>query len=104
MSDLATTTTKKRPVQIDLSTDLIAGIEVLAAEVTLTRTAWMRRILNGAVRLRPNSEELAAGHPNRLVLIFFRLGSPPSQSWKPKPTAAADPHLHSYSKEENHGY
>jgi len=41
MSDLATPT-KKRPVQIDLSTDLIAEIEVLAAEETLTRTAWMR--------------------------------------------------------------
>jgi hypothetical protein len=49
MSDLATTT-KKRPVQIDLSTDLIAEIERLAAEETLTRTAWMRRTLHGAVK------------------------------------------------------
>jgi hypothetical protein len=49
MSDLATTT-KKRPVQIDLSTDLIAAIERLAAEETLTRTAWMRRLLHGAVK------------------------------------------------------
>src|SRR5262245_22933584 len=49
MSDLATTT-KKRPVQIDLSTDLIAEIERLAAEETLTRTAWMRRLLHGAVK------------------------------------------------------
>ena len=48
MSDLATT--KKRPVQIDLSTDLIAEIERLAAEETLTRTAWMRRLLHGAVK------------------------------------------------------
>jgi hypothetical protein len=47
MSDLATTV-KKRPVQIDLSTDLIADIERLAAEETLTRTAWMRRLLHGA--------------------------------------------------------
>ena len=49
MSDLATTA-KKRPVQIDLSTDLIAEIERLAAEETLTRTAWMRRLLHGAVK------------------------------------------------------
>jgi hypothetical protein len=49
MCDLATTT-KKRPVQIDLSTDLIAEIERLAAEETLTRTAWMRRLLHGAVK------------------------------------------------------
>jgi len=49
MSDLATTT-KKRPVQIDLSTDLIAEIERLAAEETLTRTAWIRRLLHGAVK------------------------------------------------------
>jgi hypothetical protein len=49
MSDLATTI-KKRPVQIDLSTDLIAEIERLAAEETLTRTAWMRRTLNRAVK------------------------------------------------------
>lgn len=49
MSDLATTT-KKRPVQIDLSADLIAEIERLAAEETLTRTAWMRRLLHGAVK------------------------------------------------------
>src|SRR5262249_14441263 len=49
MSDLATMT-KKRPVQVDLSTDLIAEIERLAAEETLTRTAWMRRLLHGAVK------------------------------------------------------
>ena len=49
MSYLATTT-KKRPVQVDLSTDLIAEIERLAAEETLTRTAWMRRLLHGAVK------------------------------------------------------
>ena len=49
MSDLATPI-KKRPVQIDLSTDLIAEIERLAAEETLTRTAWMRRLLLGAVK------------------------------------------------------
>jgi hypothetical protein len=49
MSDL-TMTTKKRPVQIDLSTDLIAEIEKLAAEETLTRTAWVRRLLHAAVK------------------------------------------------------
>ena len=49
MSDL-TGTAKKRPVQIDLSTELIAEIERLAAEETLTRTAWMRRLLHGAVK------------------------------------------------------
>jgi hypothetical protein len=48
-------TIEKRPVQIDLSTDLIAEIERCAAEETLTRTAWMRRTLNGAVKAQRNS-------------------------------------------------
>jgi len=49
MSDLAITSTK-RPVQIDLSIDLIAEIERLAAEEDLTRTAWIRRLLRSTVR------------------------------------------------------
>ena len=56
MSDLATPI-KKRPVQIDLSTDLIAEIERLAAEETLTRTAWMRRLLHGAVKAATKQRE-----------------------------------------------
>src|SRR5439155_11813658 len=56
MSDLATTT-KKRPVQIDLSSDLITEIERLAAEETLTRTAWMRRLLHGAVKAATKQRE-----------------------------------------------
>ena len=59
MSDLATTA-KKRPVQIDLSTDLIAEIERLAAEETLTRTAWMRRLLHGAVKAAREQRETEA--------------------------------------------
>jgi hypothetical protein len=59
MSDLATTT-RKRPIQIDLSTDLIAEIERLAAEETLTRTAWMRRLLHGAVKAAREQQEAKA--------------------------------------------
>src|SRR5262249_13469237 len=58
MSDLATAA-KKRPVQIDLSTELIAEIERLAAEETLTRTAWMRRLLHGAVKAAREQREAA---------------------------------------------
>jgi hypothetical protein len=48
-------TIEKRPVQIDMSTELIAEIERCAAEEMLTRTAWMRRTLNGAVKAQRNS-------------------------------------------------
>jgi hypothetical protein len=52
MTDLATTTRKAplRPVQIDLTEALIAEIDRLAAEETLTRAAWVRRLLHGAVK------------------------------------------------------
>jgi hypothetical protein len=76
MSDLATTTTKKRPVQIDLSTDLIAEIEVLAAEETLTRTAWMRRILNGAVKAATEQQRASCGAPQPTSLDLFSAGIP----------------------------
>jgi predicted transcriptional regulator len=42
--------TVKKPVQIDMSPDLLAKIDHLAREETLTRTAWMRRTLNEAVK------------------------------------------------------
>jgi len=69
MSDLATPT-KKRPVQIDLSTALIAEIERLAAEETLTRTAWMRRLLHGAVKAA--SQPKASGCPKTEAAIEQR--------------------------------
>jgi predicted transcriptional regulator len=49
MSTLANVT-KKRPVQIDLPSELIAKIEKLAEAETLTRTAWMRRLLHNTVK------------------------------------------------------
>jgi predicted DNA binding CopG/RHH family protein len=42
--------TKKRPVQIDLSSELIAKIEKFAEAETLTRTAWIRRLLHNTVK------------------------------------------------------
>ena len=39
-----------KPVQIDMPTDLVATIDRIAAEELLTRTAWMRRVINNAVR------------------------------------------------------
>jgi hypothetical protein len=48
-------TIEKRPVQIDMSTELIAEIERCAAEEMLTRTAWMRRTLNSAVKAQRNA-------------------------------------------------
>jgi hypothetical protein len=48
-------TIEKRPVQIDMSAELIAEIERCAAEEALNRTAWMRRTLNGAVKAQRNS-------------------------------------------------
>lgn len=48
MSDLATAT-PKRPVQVELSPDLIAEIERLAAQEDLTRSAWIRRLLRMTV-------------------------------------------------------
>jgi hypothetical protein len=38
-----------------MSAELIAEIERCAAEEALTRTAWMRRTLNGAVKAQRNS-------------------------------------------------
>jgi hypothetical protein len=42
--------TVKKPVQIDMDAALLAKIEKLAREETLTKTAWMRRTLNEAVK------------------------------------------------------
>jgi predicted transcriptional regulator len=42
--------TVKKPVQIDMDPALLAKIEKLAREETLTKTAWMRRTLNEAVK------------------------------------------------------
>ena len=39
-----------KPVQIEMPTSLIATIDRIAAEELLSRTAWMRRVLNNAVR------------------------------------------------------
>ena len=39
-----------RPIQIEMPTDLIVIIDRIAAEEMLSRTAWMRRVLNSAVR------------------------------------------------------
>jgi metal-responsive CopG/Arc/MetJ family transcriptional regulator len=39
-----------RPVQIDMPIDFIATIDRIAAEELLSRSAWMRRVLNNAVR------------------------------------------------------
>jgi metal-responsive CopG/Arc/MetJ family transcriptional regulator len=39
-----------RSVQIAIPTDLIATIDQIAAHEMLTRSAWMRRVINNAVR------------------------------------------------------
>ena len=52
--------TKKRPVQVDLSEDVIVEIEKLAAAELLTRTAWVRRLLHSAVKAAAEQKGLAA--------------------------------------------
>jgi hypothetical protein len=39
-----------RPIQIGLPADFVAIIDRIAAEQMLSRAAWMRRVLNNAVR------------------------------------------------------
>ena len=39
-----------RPVQIDMPTDLVDAIDQIAAHEMLSRSAWMRRVINNAVR------------------------------------------------------
>jgi hypothetical protein len=47
---MSATKPASRPVQIEMPTALIATIDRIAAEELLSRTAWMRRVLNNAVR------------------------------------------------------
>jgi hypothetical protein len=61
MSVLSITTDQKRPVrpvQIDLPIDFIAEIDRLAAEEMVSRAAWVRRLLHGAVK----AARATAGH------------------------------------------
>jgi metal-responsive CopG/Arc/MetJ family transcriptional regulator len=44
------TKSAKRPVQFELPADLIATIDRIAGEQLLSRSAWMRRVINNAVK------------------------------------------------------
>jgi metal-responsive CopG/Arc/MetJ family transcriptional regulator len=41
---------EKKPVQIDLPVAFVAEIDRLAAEEMISRSAWVRRLLHGAVK------------------------------------------------------
>jgi metal-responsive CopG/Arc/MetJ family transcriptional regulator len=56
-------TKETRLLQIDLPVDLVREIDRLASEETLTRTAWVRRLLHGVVKNQNAGRERLTRRP-----------------------------------------
>jgi metal-responsive CopG/Arc/MetJ family transcriptional regulator len=56
-------TKETRLLQIDLPVDLVREIDRLASEETLTRTAWVRRLLHGVVKNQSAGQDRLTRRP-----------------------------------------